>query len=50
VHKKDGVRLQNVRWCPKDEKAVPWDEVVRGFEYAKGNYVPSATKTSTTFP
>jgi DNA end-binding protein Ku len=40
LHKKDGVRLQNVRWCPKDEKAVPWDEVVRGFEYAKGNYVP----------
>jgi DNA end-binding protein Ku len=40
LHKKDGVRLQNVRWCPKDEKAVPWDEVVRGFEYAKGNYIP----------
>jgi len=40
LHKRDGVRLKNVRWCPKDEKAVPWDEVVRGFEYAKGNYVP----------
>ena len=40
LHKRDGVRLQNVRWCPKDEKAVPWDEVVRGFEYTKGNYVP----------
>jgi DNA end-binding protein Ku len=40
LHKKDGVRLKNVRWCPKDEKAVPWEEVVRGFEYAKGKYVP----------
>src|SRR5256714_799916 len=40
LHKRDGVRLQNVRWCPKDEKAVPWNEVVRGFEYAKGNYLP----------
>ncbi len=40
LHKKDGVRLQNVRWCPKEEKAVPWDDVVRGFEYAKGRYVP----------
>ena len=40
LHKPDGVRLKNVRWCPKDEKAVPWDEVVRGFEYAKGKYVP----------
>jgi len=40
LHKRDGVRLKNVRWCPKDEKAVPWDEVVRGFEYAKGRYLP----------
>jgi DNA end-binding protein Ku len=40
LHKKDGVRLQNIRWCPKDEKAVPWDEVVRGFEYTKGRYIP----------
>jgi DNA end-binding protein Ku len=39
LHKRDGVRLQNIRWCPKDERSVPWDEVVRGFEYAKGNYV-----------
>src|SRR5205823_964184 len=40
LHKRDGVRLKNVRWCPKDEKSVPWDEVVRGFEYARGKYVP----------
>ena len=40
LHKRDGVRLKNVRWCPKDEKAVHWDDVVRGFEYAKGRYVP----------
>ena len=40
LHKSDGVRLQNLRWCPKHERAVPWDEVVRGFEYAKGQYVP----------
>jgi DNA end-binding protein Ku len=40
LHKRDGVRLTNVRWCPKDEKAVPWDDVVRGFEYVKGRYVP----------
>jgi DNA end-binding protein Ku len=40
LHKRDGVRLKNVRWCPKDETAVPWDDVVRGFEYAKGRYVP----------
>jgi DNA end-binding protein Ku len=39
LHKKDGARLKNIRWCPIDEKAVPWDEVVRGFEYTKGRYV-----------
>ena len=40
LHKRDAVRLKNVRWCPKDEKAVPWDDVVRGFEYTKGKYLP----------
>ena len=40
LHRRDGVRLKNVRWCPKDEKAVPWDDVVRGFEYTKGKYLP----------
>ena len=40
LHKKDGARLKNLRWCPVDEKAVSWDEVERGYEYAKGQYVP----------
>jgi DNA end-binding protein Ku len=39
LHKKDGARLKNLRWCPVDEKAVSWDEVERGYEYAKGQYV-----------
>jgi DNA end-binding protein Ku len=40
LHKTDNVRLKNVRWCPKDEKQVPWEDTVRGFEYTKGKYVP----------
>jgi len=40
LHKKDHARLKNVRWCPIDEKAVPWEEVERGYEYAKGKYMP----------
>jgi DNA end-binding protein Ku len=40
LHKKDHVRLKNVRWCPKDEKAVSWEDTERGYEYAKGKYVP----------
>src|SRR5260370_8483630 len=44
LHKTDGVRLQNVRWCPKNEKAVPWDEVVRASEYATHQYIQISTK------
>lgn len=40
LHKADNVRLKNIRWCPKHEKAVDWDDTVRGFGYAKGKYVP----------
>lgn len=40
LHKADNVRLKNVRWCPKHEKAIPWEDTVRGFEYAKGKYMP----------
>ena len=39
LHAKDGTRLQQKRWCPTDEADVPWSETVRGYEYAKGQYV-----------
>src|SRR4051794_16518759 len=39
LHAKDGARLQQKRWCPVDEAEVPWNETVRGYEYAKGQYV-----------
>jgi len=39
LHRGCGARLKNVRWCPRHEKAIPWDDVERGFEYAKGKYV-----------
>ena len=39
VHATDGTRLKQVRWCPTDEVEVPWSETVRGYEYAKGEYV-----------
>jgi DNA end-binding protein Ku len=40
LHKSDGARLRSLRWCPVDQREVPWDEVERGFEYTKGKYVP----------
>jgi DNA end-binding protein Ku len=39
LHAKDGTRLQQKRWCPTDDAEVPWSETVRGYEYAKGQYV-----------
>jgi len=39
VHATCGTRLKQVRWCPTDEVEVPWSETVRGYEYAKGEYV-----------
>src|SRR6266850_2437509 len=27
IHKTCGTRLKHIRWCPKDEVEVPWDEV-----------------------
>lgn len=32
-------RIKNKRWCPEGEHEVAWGEVVRGYEYEKGNYV-----------
>jgi DNA end-binding protein Ku len=34
-----GSRLKQQYWCPVDEKVVPREEVVKGFEFAKGRYV-----------
>jgi DNA end-binding protein Ku len=39
LHATCGSKLQQRRWCPTDEVEVPWNEVSRGFEYAKGQYV-----------
>ena len=39
LHATDGTRLKQVRWCPTDEQEVPWSETVRGYEYAKDQYV-----------
>src|SRR5437588_7187257 len=38
-HDADGVRISTVRMCPEDGEQVPYDEVVRGYEVADGQYV-----------
>lgn len=39
LHATCSTRLKQVRWCPTDDVEVPWSETVRGYEYAKGQYV-----------
>ena len=39
VHKKDGTRLKQQYICPKDGEIVERDEMAKGYEFAKGQYV-----------
>jgi DNA end-binding protein Ku len=39
LHKKDKTPLEFKRWCPKHNREVPWNEVVKGLEVAKNKYV-----------
>src|SRR5436190_12243166 len=39
VHLKDGAKIEHRRICPKEEKEVPYDEVVKGYEVAEDEYV-----------
>lgn len=32
-------RLKRLRWCPVDKVEVPQDQVIKGYEYTKGQYV-----------
>jgi DNA end-binding protein Ku len=39
LHKKDGVRIKQQRYCPEDEAVVEWNDVVRGYEIGPDEYV-----------
>jgi DNA end-binding protein Ku len=39
VHARDGGRIEHRRICPNDGEEVPYDEIVKGYEVAKGEYV-----------
>jgi DNA end-binding protein Ku len=39
VHEKDSSRIGYEKICKKEDKPVPEDEIVKAFEYAKGEYV-----------
>lgn len=39
LHRDDLSRIKQQLWCPTDERVVGRDEIVKGYEYRKGEYV-----------
>ena len=39
LHKTDGQPLKYQKICTKDQKVIPWQEVAKGYEVAKNEYV-----------
>jgi len=39
VHARDGAKIEHRRICPKEDKEVPYDDIVRGFEISEDKYV-----------
>ena len=39
VHAKDGARIEHRRICPKEDKEVDYDDVVKGYEVSPDQYV-----------
>lgn len=39
LHRRDLAPIRYERVCTADGKEVPWSEIVKGYEYAKGKYV-----------
>jgi DNA end-binding protein Ku len=44
LHRVDGQPLKYVKMCTKDDKIVPWNEVIRGYEVSKNEYVTLENK------
>ena len=39
VHARDGAQIEHRRICPKDDREVPFKDIVRGFEVSEDKYV-----------
>ena len=35
----NGHKIKYKKWCPVEEREVPWDEIKKGYEITKNNYV-----------
>lgn len=39
LHKKDMSQIRYARICKTEEKEVPWDDIVKGYEYEPGEFI-----------
>ena len=39
LHKKDHSEIRYARFCKAEDKEVPWNEIVKGYEFESGNFV-----------
>ncbi len=39
LHDKCQTRIKEMRWCPSCDRKVEWEEISKGYEYSKGQYV-----------
>lgn len=39
LHKKDLSQIRYARFCKEEEKEIPWEEIVKGYEYSPGEFV-----------
>ena len=39
IHRPDGSRIEMKRWCVEEDREVPYDELVKGYEVSKGEYI-----------
>ena len=39
LHRKDRSRIVEKRFCTKEDVEVPWKDIVKGYQYAKDQYV-----------
>ena len=39
LHEKDTAPIQYKKFCSEEDKEVPWNEIVKGYEFEKGRYV-----------
>lgn len=39
LHKQDHAPIRYARICRKDGQEIPWDDIVKGYEYREGDYI-----------